>query len=72
MHIKWLSQCQRAFAAVPAAGRRTFQALRETDNYFLNGGNHVLSLIDTQYICALPLKHTAFLLNMTQEILVRV
>lgn len=27
MHIKWLSHCQRAFTAVPQAGRRTFKVL---------------------------------------------
>lgn len=34
MHIKWLSQCQRAFAAVPGAGRRTFNVLKQTFSSF--------------------------------------
>ncbi len=34
MHIKWLSQCQRAFTAVPGAERGTFKVLRQTDIYF--------------------------------------
>lgn len=39
MHIKWLSQCQRAFAAEPAAGRRISQALRQIDTFFFLNNN---------------------------------
>lgn len=34
MHIKWLSQCQSTFTAVPGAGRGTFKMMRQAHTLY--------------------------------------